>query len=71
MKQRVLDQDMFGTQTSGRAARLETPSVAGFHNGMQSCSLIGRRLGTMFEVPRDASGAIEALLRQLEQKLCR
>jgi hypothetical protein len=71
MTRRVMDQDGYGMKASAQAARLESPSMAGFHHGVKSCSLIGRKLGTMFEVPRDTSDAIDALLRELDRKIAR
>jgi hypothetical protein len=71
MTRRVLDQDGFGMKATARSARLESPSMSGFHNGMKSCSLIGRKLGSMFEVPRDNLDAIDALLREIERKTAR
>ena len=45
--------------------------MAGFHHGITSCSLIGRKLGAMFEVPSDNSDAIDALLREIDRKTAR
>lgn len=58
-------------KTAALAARLETPVVSGFRNEMKSCALIGRKLGTMFEVPKDNHAAIEGLLRELDRRFPR
>jgi len=55
-------------KASAQAARLESPPISGLRHGVKSCSLIGRKLGTMFEVPRDTSDAIDALLREIDRK---
>jgi hypothetical protein len=71
MTRRVFDQNGYEMKATAQAARLESPSMSGFHNGVKSCSLIGRKLGTMFEVPRDSSDAIDALLREIDRKIAR
>ena len=51
--------------------RLETPVMAGFRAGMSSCSIIGRKLGAMYNVPSDRHDRIEALLRTIDRTIGR
>ena len=49
--------------------RLETPVMAGYRAGMSSSSMIGRRLGRMYEqsseMPREIGDALQMLARKM------
>ena len=49
--------------------RLETPVTAGYRAGMSSSSLIGRRLGRMYEqsseIPREIGDMLQVLARKV------
>ena len=53
----------------GHAGRLETPPMAGFRPGMSSSSVIGRKLGSLYNVPADPKREIETVLETLDGKL--
>ena len=51
------------------ANRLESPAMTGFRNGMKASCVIGRKLGTMYDVPSDMPRELESLLSALDRKL--
>ncbi len=51
--------------------RLETPVMAGYRAGMSSSSMIGRRLGRMYEQSSDVPREIGDLLQLLARKMFR
>lgn len=55
----------------GRNARerLETPNSVGYRPGMTSYSMIGRKLGSLYELPADRKREIETALETLDDKL--
>ena len=55
----------------GRNARerLETPVTVGYRPGMSSCTVIGRKLGSLYGVPADPKREIETALETLDTKL--
>jgi len=69
MTQRVWDENGFEMTSSSRPSRLETPQLLGHRHGVKASALIGRKLGTLYEVPSRSSEAIEALLRELDRKI--
>ena len=54
---------------SGQSVKLESPKRPGFRAGVKPCTLIGQKLGSLFEVPSDSVAAIDALLQQLDGKM--
>jgi hypothetical protein len=71
MTQHVWDQNGSEMTNSSSPSRLETPTLRGHRHGVKACSLIGRKLGSIYEVPSNSSEAIEALLRELDRKTAR
>ena len=53
----------------GHAARLETPPMTGFRPGMSSSSVIGRKLGSLYNVPAEPKREIETVLETLDDRL--
>ncbi len=51
--------------------RLETPSMSGFRRGMSSSGMIGRRLGSMYEVDSDLPHEMHSALRALHSRFVR
>ena len=49
--------------------RLETPVAVGYRPGMSSCSVIGRKLGSLYDVPAERKREIETALETLDSKL--
>ena len=50
--------------------RLETPMMTGYRAGMSSSSMIGRKLGRLYDPPADMPSEIDEVLRVLDRKLC-
>ena len=59
----------FAMNAKAEGDRLETPVTAGYRTGMSSSSMIGRRLGRMYEpageVPREIGDALQVLARKM------
>lgn len=59
-------QDHDAMTVNGRG-RLETPSMVGFRTGMSSCSVIGRKLGSMYSVPADCPERMSTLIKAIDR----
>ena len=62
-------QDDVGVRRVTRPARLESPPISRFANQVSSHSLIGRKLGVIYDVPPTCTDAIETLLGEIDRKL--
>ena len=49
--------------------RLETPGAVGYRPGMSSSTVIGRKLGSLYELPVERKREIETALETLDTKL--
>ncbi len=63
------EQQLNSIDRAERMGRLETPSMAGYRQGMSSFSVISRKLGALYDVPSDSRRDIEAALQTLDSKL--
>ena len=52
-----------------RAGRLESPKMAGYRVGMSSSTVIGRKLGAVYDVPADRKTEIESALQTLDRRM--
>ena len=52
-----------------RPGRLESPKMAGYRSGMSSFSVIGRKLGLVYDVPADSKTEIESALQTLDRRM--
>jgi hypothetical protein len=57
------------TFSSDPDSRLETPAAAGFRSGMSSSGVIGRKLGSLYQVKSEIPQDIHSALRDLRSKL--
>jgi hypothetical protein len=57
------------TQLGPSEGRLETPATAGFQRGMSSSGVIGRKLGSIYEVESQLPQEMDYALRDLRNKL--
>jgi hypothetical protein len=57
------------SQSDPSDSRLETPAMAGFQRGMSSSGVIGRKLGSIYEVESQLPQEMDYALRDLRNKL--
>ena len=55
------------TMSANGHGRLETPLMMGFRSGMSACSVIGRKLGSMYNVPADCPERMSTLIKAIDR----
>ncbi len=61
----------YAMDAKSEAFRLETPAMSGFRAGMSSSSMIGRKLGRLYNPPADMPSDIGQLIQVIDRKFDR